>query len=60
LEHEGQIELTYWAKTKEEAESKAQEWINFSALHNEENVSCGVAEILKFVVPEVSEKGEGH
>lgn len=47
MEHEGQIELAYWAKTKKEAENKAKEWAEFSAKHNEENVSFGVAKIIE-------------
>jgi hypothetical protein len=56
LEHQGTIELTYWAQTREEAEKQAQEWIDFSAKHNEEDVSCGIAEIIKEVQSDAKEK----
>jgi hypothetical protein len=69
MEHEGQIELNHWAKTKKEAEDKAKEWAKFSAERGEQNVSFGVAKIIENVeynLPKIkeccaqsNEKGEG-
>jgi hypothetical protein len=47
MEHEGQIELNHWSKTKKEAEDKAKEWAKFSVEHDETNVSFGVAKIVE-------------
>jgi hypothetical protein len=45
MEHQGQIELVWWAKTPKECRSKAVEWAKFSKLHGETEVTFGVAHI---------------